>query len=217
MFEKLFDLWHREDLLQQALKDALEMMKLAKTIFEKSVEAFLYDKSSDPQEIYDMDKHINHYEIKIRRKILEHLTISPEQDITAALVLSTITVDIERLGDFSKNFYELSEFYSGSISENGAIEQLYVNTNEMFDKTTHAFADADSVLALDVMEMHTKNAADAENIIHELLQNHKGLSSSQAVAEVLSARYFKRISAHLKNIASSVVNPFDRIGYKPTE
>lgn len=217
MFEKLFELWHREDLLQQALKDALEMMKLAGAIFEKSVEAFLHDKSSDPQEIYDMDQRINRYEIKIRRKILEHLTISPEQDITAALVLSTITVDIERLGDFSKNFYELSEFYSGSISDVGAIEKLYANTKAMFDKTTHAFADADDTLALDVMKIHTKNVADAESIIHELLQNQKGIPSSQAVAEVLSARYFKRISAHLKNIASSVVNPFDRIGYKPTE
>ena len=29
----------------------------------------------------------------------------------------------------------------------------------------------------------------------------------------LLARYFRRVSAHLSNIASSVVNPFDEIGF----
>ena len=28
-------------------------------------------------------------------------------------------------------------------------------------------------------------------------------------------RYLKRINAHLRNIISSVINPYDRIGYKP--
>jgi len=27
-------------------------------------------------------------------------------------------------------------------------------------------------------------------------------------------RYLKRVSAHLKNVATSVVNPYHRIGYK---
>jgi hypothetical protein len=34
------------------------------------------------------------------------------------------------------------------------------------------------------------------------------------VTTVLYLRYLKRVSAHLKNIASSVVNPFDRIGFR---
>lgn len=31
----------------------------------------------------------------------------------------------------------------------------------------------------------------------------------------LTIRFVKRIGAHLSNLASSVVNPFDRIGFRP--
>ena len=40
------------------------------------------------------------------------------------------------------------------------------------------------------------------------------LVAALSVAAALYIRYLKRISAHLMNIASSVVNPFERIGFK---
>ena len=41
-----------------------------------------------------------------------------------------------------------------------------------------------------------------------------GLPCNEAVSTALYVRFLKRISAHLMNIASSVVNPFDRIGFR---
>ena len=35
------------------------------------------------------------------------------------------------------------------------------------------------------------------------------------VGLVLLLRYIKRVSAHLKNIATTLVNPFHQIGYRP--
>ena len=32
---------------------------------------------------------------------------------------------------------------------------------------------------------------------------------------VLIMRYFKRVNAHLKNSATSVINPFHEIGFRP--
>jgi len=43
------------------------------------------------------------------------------------------------------------------------------------------------------------------------------LGPGDYAAAALYLRYLKRIAAHLSNIASSVVNPFHRIGYKPKE
>jgi len=37
---------------------------------------------------------------------------------------------------------------------------------------------------------------------------------NEAVSTALYVRFLKRISAHLMNIASSIVNPFDRIGFR---
>ena len=40
-----------------------------------------------------------------------------------------------------------------------------------------------------------------------------GISASDSASIVLYARYLKRIGAHLKNITSTIVNPYDKIGY----
>jgi len=39
-------------------------------------------------------------------------------------------------------------------------------------------------------------------------------SISKSASISLYARYLKRIGAHLKNITTTIVNPFDSIGYK---
>ena len=40
-----------------------------------------------------------------------------------------------------------------------------------------------------------------------------GAAVADAAAVALYARYLKRISAHCRNLISSIVNPFERIGY----
>jgi len=40
------------------------------------------------------------------------------------------------------------------------------------------------------------------------------LTAADAVSTALYARYLKRIAAHLINVSSSVVNPFERIGFR---
>ena len=45
------------------------------------------------------------------------------------------------------------------------------------------------------------------------VQNH--IHSLHAAAMALYVRYLKRINSHLRNIASSVVNPFDHISFNP--
>ncbi len=221
MFRKLFELWHKEDLLHQALSDANDMLRKAFELFKLSVMPLLFNRSINAQEIYDMDREINSYEVNIRRKVMEHLSISPKQDTTAALVLTTITVDIERIGDYSKNFIELWELYGGAFTEAPVFERLkkvYDNTVDMFESTIKALAEADANLAREVMEKHILNSKDCEEIIAALVRtptSAENLAPNQEVLAALTSRYLKRVSAHLKNIASSVVNPFDRIGYKP--
>ncbi len=43
----------------------------------------------------------------------------------------------------------------------------------------------------------------------------KNLSVGSAVTLALYFRSLKRINGHLRNITTSVVNPFHRIGFKP--
>jgi hypothetical protein len=44
-----------------------------------------------------------------------------------------------------------------------------------------------------------------------------GGRSGHAVTVALHLRFLKRVSAHLKNVATSVVNPYYRIGFREKE
>ena len=54
-----------------------------------------------------------------------------------------------------------------------------------------------------------------DGIIQLVNEKIKNLSPGEYATLALYTRYLKRTSAHLTNIASSIVNPFHRIGFKP--
>jgi hypothetical protein len=64
------------------------------------------------------------------------------------------------------------------------------------------------------MQNHADLARSCEHTIDELLTD-PNVSTRHAVLITLSARFLKRVSAHLSNLASAVVNPVARIGFQP--
>ena len=66
------------------------------------------------------------------------------------------------------------------------------------------------------MERHVEIAQKCENIVERLVDDPQ-IGARLGIIYALLARFLKRVSAHLKNVASSVVNPFHRLGYKPQE
>ena len=54
----------------------------------------------------------------------------------------------------------------------------------------------------------------SDEIVNDIIANKiDGIGIGEGAAISLYARYLKRISAHSRNLISSIVNPFDRIGY----
>ena len=102
MFRKLFSWWQEDILLKQALDKSAGGLEKVGEMFSFAMDLLL-EGVGEEKRIYDMDQEVNALQIDTRKKVLEHLTISPEQDVTASLVLITIIVDVERIGDFAKN------------------------------------------------------------------------------------------------------------------
>jgi len=46
-------------------------------------------------------------------------------------------------------------------------------------------------------------------------EEDKNIRSGDAVSLAMYFRWLKRINSHLRNIMTSVVNPFDRVGFEP--
>ena len=215
MFREFFQLWKKAGLLSEALKETENMLLVAKNMFSFSLRV-LMDKEKEKEDIYKIDRELNKLQRNVRRKILEHLSINPQQDVTSSLVLITIVIDIERIGDYSKNLIELSHKYPQRLKGRyiEKIREIERDIGGVFDGTINAFTDADIDLAKQVMERHAKIAIHCEKIMEELIEDTK-ISPGMGIIYALLARYLKRVSAHLKNISSSVANPFHRLGYRP--
>jgi len=169
-------------------------------------------------DIYERDRQINRYERDVRRKILTHLSVSPKPDINLGLVVTAIAVDIERIGDLTKNIAELAagspeKFNGGELQEE--IRELEVIVNRMFRDIGPALEGLDEEMARAVIRDHKELSGRVEKGI-QLLRTEKALAgqAGRAVTAALYLRYLKRVSAHLKNVATSVVNPYDRIGFE---
>ena len=217
MFKQLLALLKKGDLVSQALENSNQMINKASRLFNESFSILLGDRTLS-FDIYEMDKNINSIEKKIRRKILEHLSINPKQDIVASLVLTSIVIDIERIGDYSKNIYELKDFYNDgetpSISSHLKIEAKFIST--MFDEVAKCLISGDADEARVIMDKINPVKKGFDIYIKEAASRTRR-STRKTIVNVLFSRYLKRISAHLENIASSIANPFDMIGFYQDE
>lgn len=206
-----FEIWNRKDLLKQSLDLINEMFDTNKEMFILAVES-LEKKTPIKDEISKKDKIINQSEINIRKKVLEHLAFSSDQEVTSSLIILGVAKDLERIGDFSKNIADITE----QISNKHRIEKIQFikykqDIIKMFDLTKIAFMEDDEKKAKQVMKMHIPQSKEFNNKIAEMLAQET--VTSETLVSILLMRYFKKFSSHLSNISSTVVNPFQLIGF----
>jgi phosphate transport system protein len=214
MFKKILSLWAKQSLMKRALEHTEEMFKITRELFVVVSEGFLENKPIT-YDIYKRDQEINRYEMQIRRDVLEHLAINPREDVLAALIMTGVVGHIERIGDYSKNIYELIDLYGKPFDNSRTHDmerKLYDRVNAMFGDTQIAFFQGDPVPAQKVIDAHGRLKKDCDAFI-KVIAKSDSFETGVAVVSVLATRHFKRVSAHLFNIASTVVNPFDLIGY----
>jgi len=216
MFGEVWKFWKKETLIDKAEEQVERMLVVAKDMFKIAMAVFL-DNEQSKANLYKMDRGLNEIQMDVRRKILEHLSINPAMDITASLILITIVVDIERLGDYSKNVLDLSRDSDVKLEGDyfDEIRALRDEIEPLFDQTRKVIKEMKKESGKEEMQKCTNIAKRCDELLNKLLDdNHE---PGRAILATLVLRYMKRIASHLKNVASSVVNPFARLGYKPKE
>jgi len=214
LFRYIFDRRKARGLLLQALEKTSKMLKREEKMFSTAVESLMYNREADI-DLHKYDVEINRGEKIVRRMMLEHLTVNPKQDLPACLVLISIVIDVERIGDYTKSIFELGRLYDEELGSDKFVEECHKMRqliHPMFQQTIDAFIDSRLDEAKEVMEMHKKIKANCDRLIKDVVTKDS-IPRGKCVVLTLLARYFRRVSAHLSNIASSVVNPFDEIGF----
>lgn len=221
LFKDVIKLWKAEDLLSQAWDDSFAMLNLSNEIFKK---ALAYLKNGENIEtlkaLKKRDKEINEFQRDVRRKVLTHYAVEQDtSNMADGLILINMVVDIERIGDYCKNILDLAINHDQSIKSSEISEDLAMIEEEVksrFEKTIQAIQAQNVEIAQSLMKGYKEQmTGKSDEIVNGILKDELHFGSEARTASIaLYTRYLKRIGAHLKNITTTLVNPFDAIGYK---
>jgi len=223
MWQELKELWSQDNLLNEAWDMTYEAIDIDAQMFKDGIDTLWGENKQAIQKlIFKKDKLINKYERDIRRKVITHLAVQGNESIAPGLVLSTVIVDVERIGDYVKNIVDLAEMHReplSAVSMDTILHEIETSINEMFAGVHECLEKGNEELALDLYSRTKQIGLTCDQQISKIIKTDSidDLKCSSTAVFVLYFRYLKRINAHLRNIISSVINPFDRIGYKPKD
>jgi phosphate transport system protein len=217
MFANLLSFWKGKDFLAHVLGEFKDMLDETEHMF-KSVCNTLLDNVEDPdleKKVYKIDKKVNKLQKDIRKRIVAHLSLQPSVDVPACLLLMSVVKDAERLGDYAKNLYEVIKLLEKPLDRTlfcRFFDNLDTEILQLFEQTKEAFIESDDTKASQSWSYVARVTKRCDAIIAELAKS-TALTVNQGVCLTLIARHFKRIAAHLVNIATSVILPLDELDY----
>ena len=220
IFKDILGIWKSDNLLAQAWDDSLKMLSISNDIFVQSIQYFNSGENIDAvKALKKEDQTINDYYQLVRRKVLTHYSIDkPPVETSGGLTLVNMVVDIERIGDYCKNISDLTLMRDGPMDFgelSDDIKSIEQEVESRFIKTIQAFENQDEALAENLLNNYKKMVTKvSDRIVKDIASGRIQFpDSSQGASIALYSRYLKRIGAHLKNITSTIVNPYDKIGY----
>jgi len=218
MFKEILKALRGGDALTEMIALFGQMLDAGAWMFDKASEVLLrtVDWASIADELYARDRRVNEIERKIRERIVTHLSLGHQGDLSTCLVLMSVVKDAERIGDYCKNIFEIGKFYKSDYSRQEyyqPLEEVRVALRPLFEDARLAFTQAERKRAKKVLDAVGGLRPKCDTIIRQLLSVHDKLAPDEAVAYVLMARFFKRVAAHLANISTSVVSPVPMLDY----
>ncbi len=210
MFKQLFGSNRPSTLIQAAFRDFNTMLVHSEKMLDLALEALLDNRQLEV-DLRDMDDVVDDSERMVRRTILEHLSVNPSQDLVASLILVSMVQDAERIGDFARGLAEVAAI-AGGPREAPWVDDIREIASELiplFSVCRKAFDEGDEAGAIQVIQAHVEIKPNCQALTRKIMASD--LNADMAITYATSVRILRRISSHLANIASSVVQPYDRI------
>jgi phosphate uptake regulator len=210
LLDRLLGPGPRSTLIDAAFDDIGEMLGQSAQMMDLAVAALL-DNQPLEVDLDEMDDSVDEGERMVRRSVLAHLSFRPKTDLVASLVLVGMVQDAERIGDFARGLAELVPL-ARSPREGPFADRLRVvvqTLRPLFAVCEDAFRHDDKQKGREVMAHNVEIKAELSAFTRDIAASD--LTADMVVVYAIAARILRRIVAHLSNIASSVVQPYDRI------
>ena len=197
-----------EATLQQMITDDLHA-------FELAMSALLGERSPHEigPELRATDHGVNAAERDIRRELVVHASVLGAIDTPAILIYMSIVKDIERIGDYAKNLFDLAsdgaDLSTGMYT--GEVTTLASEVPAFIREAAEVFHERDEERAKTLLRRGDALLDRFDDRVSALVREEH--PDRQAVAVALTHRYLKRIVAHAMNVLSAVVMPVDRLDY----
>lgn len=192
----------------------VQMLRDGHEVFDTATDAlFGGGKSKETKrEVKSTDRGINEAQGDIRRSLMTHASVNLG-DLALVLQYASIVKDAERIGDYAKNMYDLVRYgadFDGIEDEDelagyrDAVAGLILEAADVFeardaDRAQQLIAKAD--IFLDDYDDRVKMQFAATS------------AGWEPVARALYYRFLKRITAHVMNVLTALVQPLDRLDY----
>jgi phosphate uptake regulator len=164
------------------------------------------------KEVRDTDKGINEAQQDVRRTLMIHAAVNGS-DLPLVLQYASIVKDAERIGDYSKNMYDLVKFganFEGAPDED-ELDDYREKVSRLILDAADVFEAKDSAAA---QRLLGKADAFLDQYDSEVKAAYKSTGgTSDAVGRALYFRFLKRTTAHVMNVLTSLVQPLDRLDY----
>lgn len=159
------------------------------------------------------DKSINRVERAIRRMLIVHTGVRGSlADAPVLFVYMAIAKDIERVGDLAKDMWDLAA--AGADMSRGELLEQADEVGEkvrwLISETSRVFGERDTDAAIEILKA---SDTDVDTYEDRMLAQLEGETANLSVAAALFYRYVMRITAHLMNVLTAVVMPFERLDY----
>jgi phosphate uptake regulator len=217
-FGEIIELWRSDNLLTQAMNDSHAMLESTYEMFRSSVRSLRESDSGEMgMDVYEQDQTVNKYEREVRNKVLKHLAITGGANVIPGLILTSIVIDIERIGDYTKNIKDLAVAHPklltcGMFEED--IKRIEQGVDDLFLHAIPALTKSDKAAASKLIADNWWILKKCDEILDDLIkEKDSSLGSGAAASTAMYGRFLKRIAAHVINMLTSVVNPFEGIGF----
>ena len=216
MLREILEALRKDNLLKQAFSRCYSMLDLCGPMVRTAIDSLRkQDTSLQSVDVDALTRQLEEFESKVRRKVMTHLALGNVGSTGTGLSLISVVLDIERIGDNSQNIVDLARLHPTRLDvgpHEADLARLEAVTLDLLDRAVTAFKDEDAEAARAVRADYKREVFEIWNRLEaDLVSGKTQLSGGDAATLALYARFLKRIAAHTRNLAGTILHPIHEL------
>lgn len=212
----MFSIFRGADQMEAVEEQLIAMLASCQDTFELAAAAVFGEQNVDEAgaQLGLIDHDMNRTERAVRREMLVYGSVrGAEANHGLMLTYMAVAKDIERIGDYCKNIWNLAQM-GVDLSTGNDRQELASHRDRvrsLLTESLEAFRKQDTDAVHRLIQGIDVDTSHYDQHVVEFVNSD--LPGREAAPRALFYRFLKRISAHLSNILTSVVMPVDRLDF----